>query len=110
MQVLQEELLGTPEVSLTESLLVFAARSYGDLSSWHGNPRLGDVVWAWNLLIPELFLPNFCPPHVGVGPACSASLESPPSLHGCGFFNSVAVGLLFSWISDGCEWRWLYSL
>ena len=33
---------------LTQSLLVFAARSYGDLSSWHWIPGLGGLVWAWD--------------------------------------------------------------
>ena len=57
---------------LTQSLLDFAARSCGDLSSWHWNPRLG----AWSglgLLVPQISLPNFYPPHVSVGPAHSAS-------------------------------------
>ena len=32
---------------LTESPLGFATRSYGDLSSCHRNPGLGDLVWDW---------------------------------------------------------------
>ena len=30
----------------TQSPLVFAARSYGDLSSWHWNPGLGGLLWG----------------------------------------------------------------
>ena len=30
----------------TQSPLVFAARTYGDLSSWHWNPELGGLVWG----------------------------------------------------------------
>ncbi|KAF6104168.1 hypothetical protein HJG60_011186 [Phyllostomus discolor] len=33
---------------LTQSPLVFTARSYGDLSSCHWNPGLGDLVWGWD--------------------------------------------------------------
>ena len=33
---------------LIQSLLVFAARSYGDLSFWHWNPGLGGLVWGWD--------------------------------------------------------------
>ena len=31
---------------LTQSLLVLAARSYWDLSSWYYNPGLGGLVWG----------------------------------------------------------------
>ena len=34
-----------------QSVLVFTARSYGDLSSWHWNPKLGGPVWGWNPLL-----------------------------------------------------------
>ena len=55
---------------LTQSWLGFAARSYGDLSSWHWNlePSVGQ-----GLLAPETSLLNICPPHVDVGPAHSVS-------------------------------------
>ena len=34
---------------LTQSLLVLAARSYGDLLySWHWNPGLGSLMWGWD--------------------------------------------------------------
>ena len=35
---------------LTQSPLVFAARSCGDLSSWHWNPGLGGLMWGWDSL------------------------------------------------------------
>ena len=38
---------------LTQSPLVFAARSYGDLSSWHWNPGLGGLVWGWDSSFPR---------------------------------------------------------
>ena len=37
----------------TQPLLVFAARSYGDISSWHWNPWLEGLVWGWNSLLPR---------------------------------------------------------
>ena len=33
---------------LTQSSPGFAARNYGDLSSWHLSPGLGGLVWSWN--------------------------------------------------------------
>ena len=33
---------------LTQSLLVFAARSYGDFPSLHWNPGLSSLVWGWD--------------------------------------------------------------
>ena len=58
---------------LTQSLLVFAARSCGDLPSWHWNPGLGrggggEGGWpgvGLGLLTPEkISLLNFYPPHM----------------------------------------------
>ena len=37
----------------TQSLLVFAARSCGDLPSWYWNPGLGFLVWGWDSLLPR---------------------------------------------------------
>ena len=72
MWVLLGKLLGTPEVSYTDSvLLVFAARSYGDLSSWHWNPGLGGPGVGLGLLTPEISLPSFYPLYVGERPAHS---------------------------------------
>ena len=58
---------------LTQSPLLFAARSYGDLSSWHWNPGLRGLVWGWPYMVPKISLPNFYPLHVDVGLACFAS-------------------------------------
>ena len=62
----------------TQPLLVFTARIYGDLSSWHWNPGLGGPGVGLRLLTPEMSLPNFYPLRMGVGPACSTSLPCPP--------------------------------
>ena len=41
--------LGLQEfLPLTQSPLAFAARSCGDLSSWHWSPRLVGLVWGWD--------------------------------------------------------------
>ena len=37
---------------LIQSPLVFAARRYGDLSSWYWNPGLGGLVWSWDSSLP----------------------------------------------------------
>ena len=69
-----EELLGVPEfLPPTQSLLVFGARSCGDLSSWHWGPVLGGPSVVLGLLTSEIPLLNFYPPHVDVGPHCSVS-------------------------------------
>ena len=83
---------------LTQSLLVFAARSYGDLSSWYWNPGLGGQVWGWASLFPiylsQIFIHQMYLFHI-----------STPftSLDGRGFFNSVVVRLPFNSISDCSE-------
>ena len=55
----------------TQSPLVFAAGSCRDLSSWHWNPGLGDLVWVWESLLMRYPSQIFI--HMGVGPAYSAS-------------------------------------
>ena len=94
-------------LSLTQSPLGFAARSYGYLSSWHWNPGQRGLVWGWDSLLlrypSQIFMyhtwmwdqpvPHLCPP---------------TSLDGCGFFNSVVVRLPFHSISDSSEWWWFY--
>ena len=62
---------------LTQSPLVFVARSFGDLSSWHWNPGLRGPE-GQRLLDPEIALLNFYLPPVDVEPACSASLPLLP--------------------------------
>ena len=94
---------------LTKSSLVFAARSCGDLPSWHWNPGLRSLVWGWDSLLlryPSEFLSTT---HgYGTSPFC---ISAPPtSLNGCGFFNSVVVRLPFSLISDSSEWWLFYAL
>ena len=59
------------------------------------------------LLTPKISLPNFYPHGCGTTPFC---LRTPPtSLDGCGSFNSIVVGLVFSSISDIPE-RWLFYI
>ena len=57
---------------LTQSLMVFAARSCRDLSSWHWNPGLGPDV-GLGLLAPKIWVPKFYPLNMGEVPAHSAS-------------------------------------
>ena len=40
---------------LTQSPLVFAARSSEDLPSWHWNPGLVDLGWGWDSWFPRYF-------------------------------------------------------
>ena len=47
---------------LTQSLLGYAARSYGHLSSWHCNPGLGELMWCWDF--SEISPSNFYLPCV----------------------------------------------
>ena len=83
----------------TQSLLVFAARSYGELiflalGSWAVEPGVG-----LGLLAPEISLSNFYSPHVGIS-------VSPPLLPVwmtvvSGLSNAVVFGPPFNLISDG---------
>ena len=99
---LQEKTPGNPQfLPLTQSLLVFIGRSYGDLSSCHWSPCLGGLVLGWDPSRPR-YLPPYCyPPHVSVGTARSSSPHlqvSNPATHldECGFFNSLVVALPYS--------------
>ena len=92
---------------LTQSLLVFAARSYEDLSSWQRNP--GPGVWCGDgtpcsLDIPPKFLSTTC--GCGTSPFCICS--PPTSVDG--YFNSMVVRLPFNSISDGYESGLFYIL
>ena len=61
---------------LTQSLLVFVARSFGDLPFWHWNPGLGLVLFA-----PKISFSSFYPQH-----SCRISLShvsTPPSTSPC---------------------------
>ena len=72
----KENCLGLQKfLPLTQSMQVFAARNYRELSSWHW--KLG--LWVGALfLATEISLPNFYPPHTGVGPDCFISLPLLP--------------------------------
>ena len=87
---------------LTQSPLVFAARSCGDSSSWHWNSGLGRLVWGWDSPLPSI-LPEFLPITYGYGTSPFHIFAPPTSLDGCGFFNSEVVELPLNGISDGSE-------
>ena len=94
---------------LTQRPLVFATRSYGDLSSWHWNPGLGAWCGAgtpcsWDIPPEILFTTH------GYGTSLFHVSAPPTSLDGCGFFNSVVVRLPFNSISDSSVWWLFYNL
>ena len=95
-------------VSPAQSLLGFAARSCGDLFSWHWNPGLGHLVWGRHSSVPRypswIFIHHTWRRNQPV-PVCSP----PTSMDGCGFFNSLVVRLPFNLISEGSEW-WLFYI
>ena len=89
---------------LTQSLLVFAARSCRDLSSWHWNPGLGSLVRSWDSLlwgIPPEVLSTTRGWVTNLFHLCVLST----SVNGRGFFNSVVVRLPFNLISGGSAWQ-----
>ena len=87
---------------LTQSPRVYAARSCGDLSSWHWNPGLGDLVWGWDSLL--LKYPSWIFIHHTWGGTSPFCIFAPlTSLNGCGFLNSIVVRLPLNSISDGSE-------
>ena len=92
----------------TQSPLVFAARSYGNLSFWHWNPGLGGLVWYWDSLLPRCPFWIFSTIH-GCGTSLFLVCAPPTSLDGCGFFNSIVIRLIFNSISESSEW-WLFSI
>ena len=48
---LERNCLGIQQfLPLTQTPMVFAARSCADLSSWHWNPGIGGLAWGWNSL------------------------------------------------------------
>ena len=62
---------------LTHSLLVFAATSCEDLSSWPWNAGLEVLGWSGTSCSPDS-PPKFYPPNVDVGPVCSPYLPLLP--------------------------------
>ena len=70
-----------------QPLLIFTARTYGDLSSWWWNPGLCSLAWGWDCSLLRYPL-NFYPPQVDVGlpmlpppPLCGTPrLQASPSL------------------------------
>ena len=77
--VLEKKLLGTPEVSSTDSFptAFYSQKLWGltflSLEPWAGGPGVGQ-----GLLGPEIFLLNFYLPQVGVGPPHSMPASLPP--------------------------------
>ena len=55
---------------LTQTPPVFAARSCGDLSSWHWNPGLGGLMCGWDSLLLR-YPSQIYPPHMGERPVHS---------------------------------------
>ena len=87
-----------------------AARSYGDLSSWHWDPGLGTLVWGWDSSLPRCPSLYMCILYMWVWGQPVPRLRPSSSLGGCGFCNSVVVRLPFNSISDGSEGWLFYSL
>ena len=79
---LEEELPGTPEALCLlrpQSLMVFAARSYGTSLPGPGTPGWGSGV-GLGLLAPKISPWNFYLPHVGEGSAHSVSAPHPSTV------------------------------
>ena len=104
MWVLQEELLGTPEVSSINSIPTgFCSQKYGGLIFLALVPWAGGPVVGLGLLIPKISLFNYIY-HMWVWD------QTIPCLHPSYqfgwmwfFFNSVVVRLPFNLISDGSK-------
>ena len=97
----KENCLGLQKfLPLTQSPLVFAARSYGDLSSWHRNPGLIALVWGWDPSLPWHLSPFLSTTHV-CGSTHSVSPQSP-----C-LRVSVPLPLLPVWINVTSLILWL---
>ena len=96
----------------TESSLVCAARSYGDLSCCHWNPGQEalvwvtlvwvTLVWVWDSSFPRYPSP-FLPTMRGYETSSFCLSIPPTSVDGCVFFNSTVVAFPFNLISDGSE-------
>ena len=97
----------------TQSPLVFASRSCGDLSSWHWNPGMGDLVWVRDSLAGTTRSQDIPPKFLSTTRECRTSpfhiCAPPTSLDGYGFFNSTVVRLSFNSISASSVW-WLFCI
>ena len=82
-------------LSLTQSLLGFAARSYGGFSPWQWNPGLGGAWCGAGTPCSQDMAPEFLSTTHGCAP--------PICLDGGGFFNYVVIRFLFNLISDSSE-------
>ena len=108
MQTLQVEPPKNLAVSSTAPTpLVFIARSYKDLSSWHWNPGLCGLAWGWDSLLPRhpswsLSTTRECgtahaaavttsPCHT-MFPCLLSCLHVSTHLDECGFFKSLVMG------------------
>ena len=80
-----------------QSLMVFAARNYAELSPWHWNLGLGVLVQGWDSLLPR-YLSQIFIQHTWMWD--QPILHVCPSYHldGCHFFNSMVIRLLFNLI------------
>ena len=92
----------------TQFLLIFATKSFGDLSSWHWNPGLGDLGGGETPCSKDVPLKILSTIH-GCGTNCSVYLPLLPVWMDVVFFSSVAVRLPFNLISDCSEW-WLFYI
>ena len=88
-----------PGVSSTDSLPTdFCSQKLWGLTFLALEPWAGGSSLGLGLLAPDKSLPNFYPPHVGVGLARSGLCLS-TSLDECSFFKSIVVRLPFNLIS-----------
>ena len=90
----------------TQSLLLFADRSCGDLSSYHWSPGLGGLVWSWDSSLLRHPSQIFIHPVWG-WQAYSMSASLPPVC--IDVVSSIVVRLPFSSISDSSEW-WMFYI
>ena len=110
-----------PAVSSTAQIpLVFTAKNYRNLSSWHWNPGLFGLAWGWDLSLPR-YLSWFFSTIRECGTVPSAATTASPclstsvgdstppvSLDEYGFFKSLAIGLHAARFSNdsGCYFFW----